>query len=121
MTKPSRSKRSQPEFDPNELDDLIFTPAVGTGVGSHLLTTVDRSDEATEAKFSQTEEIKQDLNVTTVVDSDTVVESEAATVSEMTTVAEVPTVGETATVVRFGPLPIWTTEDGQFVLASRVK
>jgi len=38
MAKLSRSK--QPEFDPHELADLILTPAVGTGVGSHLLRTV---------------------------------------------------------------------------------
>jgi len=35
MAKPSRSK--QPAFDPAELEDLIFTPAVGSGVGSHLV------------------------------------------------------------------------------------
>lgn len=36
MRKGLRSKK-QPAFDPRELDDLIFSPAVGTGVGSHLL------------------------------------------------------------------------------------
>jgi hypothetical protein len=35
-----RSKR-QPDYDPNELADLIETPAVGTGVGSHLLSRND--------------------------------------------------------------------------------
>lgn len=40
MAKASRSKK-QPEFDANELDDLIFSPAVGTGVGSHLLSKVE--------------------------------------------------------------------------------
>ena len=54
MAKPSRSK--QPAFDPAELDDLIFTPAVGSGVGSHLVapprpaadkTTVATSDQTT--------------------------------------------------------------------------
>ena len=35
MTKSLRSK--QPAFDPTELEDLIFTPAVGSGVGSHLV------------------------------------------------------------------------------------
>ena len=39
MAKPSRSK--QPAFDPSELEDLIHTPAVGTGVGSHLVQTSD--------------------------------------------------------------------------------
>ena len=37
MPKGSRSNRRQPAFDPSELEDLIFTPAVGTGVGSHLI------------------------------------------------------------------------------------
>ena len=37
MAKASRSKK-QPEFDAHELDDLIFSPAVGSGVGSHLLS-----------------------------------------------------------------------------------
>ena len=30
-------KKNHPDFDPRELDDLILTPAVGTGVGSHLI------------------------------------------------------------------------------------
>jgi len=37
MARPSRSKK-QPAFDPAELDDLILSPAVGTGVGSHLIS-----------------------------------------------------------------------------------
>ena len=37
MPRGSRSSRKQPDFDPSELDDLIFSPAVGTGVGSHLM------------------------------------------------------------------------------------
>ena len=32
-----RRSKKQPDYDPNELADLIETPAVGTGVGSHLL------------------------------------------------------------------------------------
>ncbi len=36
MAKESRS-RKQPAFDPSELSDLIFSPAVGSGVGSHLI------------------------------------------------------------------------------------
>jgi hypothetical protein len=36
MVKASRSKK-QPAFDASELADLIFSPAVGTGVGSHLV------------------------------------------------------------------------------------
>src|ERR1700679_4383479 len=37
MARGSRSNKKQPAFDPSELQDLIFSPAVGTGVGSHLL------------------------------------------------------------------------------------
>lgn len=38
----SRSKaRAQPTFDPDELADLIFTPAVGSGVSSHLVRGPD--------------------------------------------------------------------------------
>ena len=33
----ARKAKQQSTFDPSELDDLIFTPAVGSGVASHLL------------------------------------------------------------------------------------
>src|SRR6516165_2497266 len=39
MPRGSQSSRKQPAFDPRELEDLIFSPAVGTGVSSHLLDT----------------------------------------------------------------------------------
>ena len=39
MPRGSQSSRKQPGFDPRELEDLIFSPAVGTGVSSHLLDT----------------------------------------------------------------------------------
>jgi hypothetical protein len=39
MARASRSNKKQPAFDPSELTDLIFSPAVGSGVGSHLLGT----------------------------------------------------------------------------------
>ena len=41
MARASRSNKKQPAFDPGELQDLIFSPAVGTGVGSHLLGTTE--------------------------------------------------------------------------------
>ena len=41
MARASRSSKKLPAFDPSELSDLIFSPAVGRGVGSHLLETVD--------------------------------------------------------------------------------
>src|SRR4051812_47216259 len=41
MARASRSSKKLPAFDPSELSDLIFSPAVGRGVGSHLLETVE--------------------------------------------------------------------------------
>lgn len=81
MAKASRSKK-QPDFDPTELSDLIFTPAVGKGVGSHLL--------------------EQNEILPPLPDLSTVVETKAATVAK----SEVATVDErvSATVVS-SPMP----------------
>ena len=87
MAKASRSNKKQPEFDPNELSDLIFSPAVGKGVGSHLLgapappflalaeplesdtvaetTTVDRSDSKDGSGLQSAASILLDLPVLT--------------------------------------------------------
>jgi hypothetical protein len=46
-TKALRRSKKQPEYDPNELADLIDTPAVGKGVGSHLLTSDDAPEKVT--------------------------------------------------------------------------
>lgn len=42
MARASRSSKKQPAFDPGELQDLIFSPAVGSGVGSHLLRATEQ-------------------------------------------------------------------------------
>jgi len=107
MTKPSRSKRSQPEFDPSELEDLIFTPAVGTGVGSHLLATVDMFQSTTEVESIQANRNKAEINLPTVPEIATVVETDSGT--------------DQSTVVRLAELPLWMTEEGELVPASRVK
>src|SRR5579864_5770661 len=120
MTKPSRSKKSQPEFDPSELGDLIFTPAVGSGVGSHLLTTVQRSVSSTVDTSGQITETEPDLDLTRVAEKASVDLSEMTTVAANATVVETPTVAEEATVVR-SEVSIWVTEDGQLVPRSRVK
>jgi predicted transcriptional regulator len=89
MAKPSRSK--QPAFDPAELEDLIFTPAVGSGVGSHLV-------RAPKAESDQT----------------TVVTTKVATVVRSSPELDVPTVATTAS-------PVWVTETGESVPPSRVR
>jgi predicted transcriptional regulator len=62
MPQPSRPKRTkrQLDYDPSELEDLIHTPAVGSGVSSHLLT----SSISKQARDETTEDITQ---ATTVV------------------------------------------------------
>jgi predicted transcriptional regulator len=70
MARPSRSKK-HPAFDPAELDDLILSPAVGTGVGSHLI-----SGSSSESVGEDTQHNKVDLS--TVVNMPTVVRSKAA-------------------------------------------
>jgi hypothetical protein len=39
------AKKSHLKFDPSELDDLILTPAVGTGVGSHLVNQYKKTTQ----------------------------------------------------------------------------
>jgi len=150
MAKASRSRTKLPEFDPSELDDLIFTPAVGSGVGSHLLqsqepedkpepdekTTVDMStvdvielptvDRTKEKTGNQpfSESLRQ---VTTVVvsDSGTVVDSNKTTVVGAATAPSPSTVDtstvDASTVDRSFPVSLWLTETGEIVPASRVK
>jgi predicted transcriptional regulator len=103
MAKASRSKK-QPDFDPTELSDLIYTPAVGKGVGSHLLES---------NKF-----------IPSTPDLSTVAESNLSTVDEisMATVADLhpATVDESGkpTVDRF---IVWITEEGTVVPQGRVR
>ena len=89
MAKPSRSK--QPAFDPAELEDLIFTPAVGSGVGSHLVRAPKSESDKT-----------------------TVVTTNLATEVTSTPKRHVTTVATTAS-------PVWVTETGESVPPSRVR
>lgn len=135
MARASRSKT--PEFDPSELEDLIMTPAVGSGVGSHLLSHEAEVKPPTVVILEQT--TIGDSNITTVdipnpsgqqeplynkdTESTTVVRSIPTSVVqlELSTVAELTTVGEPTTVVRSAPQSFWLTEAGEFVPASRIK
>jgi predicted transcriptional regulator len=65
MARASRSSKKQPEFHPSELEDLIFSPAVGKGVGSHLVTRAPVV--TTDLTTVVTSELK---DVSTVVASD---------------------------------------------------
>ncbi|MBV9083282.1 MAG: hypothetical protein JOZ62_11435 [Acidobacteriaceae bacterium] len=118
MGRASRSNKKQPAFDPSELEDLIFTPAVGKGVGSHLVPPtrprlpVVTSDVATvqpgRGSLIQTPE----ADVTTIDTSQSI---------------DMPTVGTlTPTTVpepkgKRGEKKLWITEHGDLVPAGRVK
>jgi hypothetical protein len=97
MAKPSRSK--QPDFDPREIDDLIFTPAVGSGVGSHL---INPPEAATVVRSYQTADLVEPQRDAVDLAAD------------MTAVAG----NFEASVVN---LDLWRTESGDIVPESRVR
>lgn len=123
MARASRSKT--PEFDPSELADLIMTPAVGSGVGSHLLsheadqTTVVMSEQGTVGSRVMTPVVES--SETPIYIKDT--EETTVVMNDLTSVADsdLPTVPEPATVVMSVPRSLWLTEEGEIVPASRVK
>src|SRR5579862_2738276 len=128
MARASRSKT--PEFDPSELEDLILTPAVGSGVGSHLLdhqsesTTVVTLKSGTVGESQLTSVVESIATPLYIKDSEktTVVETDATTVadSESTTEVRSTTVAEPTTVDMSIPVPrtLWLTEAGEIVPAS---
>src|SRR5271170_5268894 len=68
MARASRSNKKQPAFDPSELQDLIFSPAVGTGVGSHLLGTPEHSPASAETQQNRSgESTTVDMSITHTV------------------------------------------------------
>jgi hypothetical protein len=134
MARASRSSKKQPAFDPSELTDLIFSPAVGSGVGSHLVGTmedfpalpdvasVDMSDVSTVAKSEAT---TVDINRMATVggeDVTSVDRSHTATMDiyECATVAS----GDVSTVdtQELGrEVGLWITEEGGVVPEGRVR
>lgn len=106
MPRPTRSKsRTNPDFDPSELADLIYTPAVGTGVSSHL---IDRSSELFPAPVANGAAAPvpdgEPDNLATVVKSPTVAGPRLAESvppparDNLTTVAEPQSVADSSTV-----------------------
>ena len=134
-----RRSKKQPEYDPNELADLIDTPAVGKGVGSHLLVSQDAPEEVTTVVASDQSPVDDSdvaseaatevmTEVTTVVDTiaSPVVVSELAPVADyhegpVDTCPE--ELSETTTVVS-SPAGVvgrlWISESGEILPESRV-
>ena len=149
MARVSRSSKKQPAFDPSELTDLIFSPAVGTGVGSHLvgpaeefpapighprdLATVAVEDMATVvinemATVAESDITTVDVRLVAIVDvknSATVDRSGSATVDslESTTVANMnlSTVDEPQRSGLGREVAVWITEEGGVVPGGRVR
>src|ERR1035438_9614997 len=140
MAKASRSSKKQPAFDPSELDDLIFSPAVGRGVGSHLISrgrssptvsssnlpTVDTSNLDTIVSPDPPTEFESPRDLTTVV------RSLLSTVGPPQPAREIPPSpspepAEPIPVPRpppsasASPHKLWITENGDLVPAARVK
>lgn len=124
MARASRSSKKQPAFDPSELEDLIFSPAVGSGVGSHLLTPEVELGEDPSLPNVSTVATSTEENLSTV---DT---SKPASILDLSTVVKITTVDnqfvEEANpqdlVSRESPgLTLWITEDGEIVPRGRVR
>jgi hypothetical protein len=118
MAKASRSSKKQPDFDPSEIEDLIFSPAVGKGVGSHLVAPVQVTTEVITDLATVAMAQTVDTSVATtmvVVDKPTVAmtgyQSTIVATTDVSTVAR-PTSATTQ---------LWITEHGDLVSPARVK
>jgi predicted transcriptional regulator len=133
MARASRSSKKQPAFDPSELQDLIFSPAVGSGVGSHLLeatrdfpapettadvstmdmSTVDTSQIATVDRFNRNQphglqsvaSIFQDLPLVNKVASRDLSHLSTVVISRPSTVVISPTVAKSGQILQEEEIP----------------
>ena len=119
MAKASRSSKKQPAFDPSELEDLIFSPAVGKGVGSHLVrpghqTTIVTSVTTSEPTpdMSTVGRTGPGATVASPPYMPTVVGADLATVATPL----VTPVGKPIAAAK-----LWITENGDLVSEARVK
>src|SRR5919197_3480323 len=110
MARASRSNKKHPDFDPSELEDLIFSPAVGKGVGSHLVTQIPATDAFLDLS---TVPRKRPTHLTAVDRSDPV----EPVIPPSAEVASVP-LPETAPAQPRRNL--WITEHGDVISAARV-
>jgi predicted transcriptional regulator len=117
MAKASRSNKKQPDFDPSEIEDLIFSPAVGKGVGSHLVTPVHVTTVVTPVGTTPTLNLNRGAADMSTVATSATIESPAESSADVATV--VPS--DLPTVVRYGRPQLWITENGDLVSAARVR
>jgi predicted transcriptional regulator len=125
MARASRSNKKQPAFDPSELEDLIFSPAVGKGVGSHLVRDPDVSTVDMTSKPNMSTVVD---NLVTTVDMSTVLKSDIIH-SDLSTVdgslgdfglpSPEPLAGKPVSAAQQHKL--WITENGDLVADARVR
>ncbi len=126
MARASRSNKKQPAFDPSELADLIFTPAVGTGVGSHLMESVERFPAPVVNALTAHPDLPTvDMPDLSIVITSGVLDRSTVAVSHVSTVAtsldrnsDLPTVDKSVVESR---VTLWITEHGDLVPEGRVK
>jgi predicted transcriptional regulator len=134
MARASRSNKKQPAFDPSELEDLIFSPAVGKGVGSHLVRTHDMATVVTSNSSTAIDLTTVDRPHTPTVDINKFDEAEA--VSSLATVvrSDPPTIARSGGATSPPPAQVtpqaskpaashklWITENGDLVPDARVR
>ena len=125
MAKASRSNKKQPAFDPNELEDLIHSPAVGRGVGSHLIGSGGLANMATVVTpiVTTEEETADSPDMTTVV-KPSAPELTTVEASYLTTVVKPNDLSQATSLPQARKMPerrLWMTENGDLVPEARVK
>lgn len=134
MARASRSSKKQPDFDPSEIEDLIFSPAVGRGVGSHLvgpgpMTTVAMSPLTTGAAPPLDTVAAGDLSTVceapTFPDYSSTPDVPIVAISPQTPVITTPNIEATTVVTSIrqnsATPELWITDHGDLVSAARVK
>jgi predicted transcriptional regulator len=131
MARASRSNKKQPAFDPSELEDLIFSPAVGKGVGSHLVRTLDpaivvSSDLTTALDLStvdttgvSTVDIKRKSPASAVITDVATVDKKQPPTVAMSNLEEDGAAPPSTISSRAAKL--WITENGDLVPEARVR
>jgi hypothetical protein len=133
-----RRSKKQPDYDPNELADLIETPAVGTGVGSHLLIPNELNEVTTVVETDSTSVVTptdtgpsdivpgRKLALVTSEESSVVISESTIVVTELpTSVATCLQDTSELTPIVTSPAEVssrlWISDSGEIVPGSRVR
>lgn len=126
MAKASRSNKKQPAFDPSELEDLIFSPAVGKGVGSHLVSRTHVTTVVTSAPSTIVNQLPPEVTTVVAPDLSTVATSNTSQNSYELPPPPAPQPATSPPAELARPVPpsqrnLWITENGDLIPEARVK